>query len=68
MFRHIVVTSMAAGHKHLLLVTADGVVLAAGSNAQGQLGLPGRFVCVWVWSVWVCGYTIYVTNPIYHDT
>ena len=62
LFRHIVVTSMAAGHKHLLLVTADGVVLAAGSNAQGQLGLPGTGGCmsVWVWSV--CVY-IYLTIP-----
>lgn len=42
--RHIPITSIAAGHKHLLLVTADGVLLAAGSNAQGQLGLPGTYV------------------------
>jgi hypothetical protein len=38
----VAITSLAAGHKHLLLVTADGVLLAAGSNAQGQLGLPGK--------------------------
>lgn len=42
--RHVVVTSLAAGHRHVLLVTADGTVLAAGANAQGQLGMPGMCV------------------------
>lgn len=56
MHRHLVITSLAAGHRHLLLVTADGAVLAAGSNSMGQLGLPGKgggtdilmYICIYI--------------------
>ncbi|KAM3576532.1 hypothetical protein VYU27_001522 [Nannochloropsis oceanica] len=40
---HVVITSLSAGHQHVLMTTAEGTVLGVGSNGQGQLGLPSSF-------------------------
>lgn len=39
----IAVRSLAAGARHSIVVTAEGDVLACGSNEFGQLGLASRF-------------------------
>lgn len=35
------VMDVAVGEAHMLVLTADGGVYVVGSNANGQLGLPG---------------------------